>query len=246
MPKKHPGYESENYRNVRAGKKRNEIAVAAARELADDRKLFELRQQGLTEVRIAEQMGMSPSMVNGRLQKIFQTYRVGLTGDVEARAGEMISRYEYIINESMDAWRASKDDRRSASRTVTRRLGDGGVTVDEATGEVISNPEDPGTESMTTGASSPGPDVKYLSTAMSAMEKLGKLLRIDSPTQVQVQVSGEGGGPVRIIHDINYDELEGEKLGAYMRGLADAALVASQPLIKVIEHDPADDPAGEA
>jgi hypothetical protein len=231
MAKHYPGYESANYRNVRNGKKRNEAVVAKAHELADDRRIFDLKQQGLPDTKIAEEVGLSVSTVNTRLHRIFREYRTAMTGDVEARAGELISQYEYIVAESLEAWRGSKADRRSLSRTISRKLG--GNAVDPSTGEVLDGPEDPGFESITTGACAPGPDVKYLSTAMSAMEKLSKLLRIDTPQQVQVQVSGPNGGPVRFVQDVNYDEMEGEKLGAYLRGLADAAMVVSQPLIDV-------------
>jgi DNA-binding CsgD family transcriptional regulator len=235
MPKKYPSHENEHYRNVRAGKMRNAAVVAKAHDLADDRRIFDLKQQGLPDERIAEEIGVSTATVNNRLNRIFREYRTAMTGDVEARAGELISQYEYIVAESLDAWRQSKADRRSLSRTISRKLG--GNAVDPSTGEVLDGPEDPGFESITTGASAPGPDVKYLSTAMSAMEKLSKLLRIDAPQQVQVQVSGPNGGPVRFVQDVNYDEMEGEKLGAYLRGLADAAMVVSQPLIDVTPPD---------
>ncbi|MEI8167860.1 MAG: hypothetical protein WCG26_15870, partial [Chloroflexales bacterium] len=76
-------------------------------------------------------------------------------------------------------------------------------------------------------------DTKYLDTAMKAMDKIAQLLRFSTALQVEVSVTHQGpdGGPIQVTHDLNYAELEGEKLTAYMRQLAEASLLLTTPLI---------------
>lgn len=189
-----------------------------AADLEQDWQLWELKQQGLSDSKIAEQTGLTRYQVEERLQHIFTAYRVELTGQVEAKAGQLIAQYEYIRDEALDSWRRSKQDKKRVSQTTTQRADGGG---------------DGGIVSTTASSEDSHGDPKYLDAAMKALGELRRLLRVEDHIAVTVTHQAPDGGPVRVLHDVNYDELTGDRLTSYLAALGQAAITVSQPLIDV-------------
>lgn len=202
------------------GKNENRRATERAETITRDAAIWERRRSGMSTTKIAAELSLSTKMVEQAISRIFQEYRVAITGEVEAKAGELISQYEYVRDEALDAWRSSKQPRRRLSQTTTKRADEQDVA-------------DAGVVSTTVGQDDSHGDAKYLETALKAMGELKQLLRVQEAVQVTVTHQGPDGGPVRLMSDINYDELEGPKLAQYLAALGQAALTVSQPLIDV-------------
>lgn len=201
--------------------------IREAQRMAQDLRLWELKAQGWSDERIAQETGLSMETVRRRVNEIYSAYRVQLTGAVEAKAAEQVTQYEYIRDEALEAWRRSKKPKNRASKSTTRRVDSDGQDVGDGSTLETTNVS----QEEQTG------DSRYLDAAMKAMDKIAGLLRFSNALQVDVSVTHQGpdGGPVQvqqlIVHDLNYEELGEEKLGDYLRQLAHASLLVSEPLI---------------
>lgn len=203
-------------------------ATERASTLERDARVWELRREGRSTAEMAKVLNTSPKVIDEAIARIFRDYRVGITGEVEAKAGELIAQYEYVRDESLEAWRQSKQAKKRVSQTTTRRGDD-----PDPNGGVIST---------TASQDDFHGDPKYLETALKAMDKLATLLRVQDAVQVTVTHQGPDGGPVRVMSDINYDELEGPKLSQYLAALGQAAIVVSQPLIELTATNATSEP----
>lgn len=212
----------------RPSKRRRKMKADQAIILAQDMRLWELKTQGWSDERIATEIGLGIETVRKRIIRLYSDYRVQLTGAIEAKAAEQVAQYEYIRDEALEAWRKSKKPKNRVSKTTSRKVGPDGE--DLGNGEIF--------ETTSVSQEEREGDPRFLDSAMKAMDKIAQLLRFSTGMQVDVSVTHQGpdGGPIQaqqhvIIHDLNYDEMEGDKLSGYLKQLAQASLLASEPLI---------------
>jgi hypothetical protein len=129
-----------------------------SKELKLDResKAWELRCAGLTHRRIAARLGVTRRAVGLILDRVEKRVLAELSTNVEQTKATQHGQLDYVIQESLGAWRKSKKPR---SRAVEKTDDEGKVTQSEA----IDQNGDP----------------RHLATAMSAMDRQRNLWGLD-------------------------------------------------------------------
>jgi predicted transcriptional regulator len=134
---------------------------------------WDLRCRGMTHHRIARKLGITRRAVGQILDRIEARELKRLAASVERQKVTQTGQLEHLIDESMTAWRRSKQPRRRAVRKTTEGAakgdddGGGSDTVEQT--EAIDQTGDP----------------RHLHTAMAAMDRLRDLwgLNVVAATQ---------------------------------------------------------------
>lgn len=174
-------------------------------------------------VRLAELEGLSEPFAPQRVRQMLQRQRerteiVGRTYSIDA-AYQQLAQLEYIVEEAMEAWRQSKEPSKTATKSVSKRPGRKG-SADSGP------PPDESAETTSTTVNDQDGNTAYLSVAMQAMERMGKLMgwSADRPI-LQVNVGsghGSAGG-------VSFDEMSEGDVQRYLATLGEAALLVAGP-----------------
>lgn len=133
---------------------------------------WELRCQGWTQTRIAQQLGVTQATISRDLKWASQRALADLTAVVEQTKREQVHQLERIADEALQSWERSKANYKSVSKTVKGTRSDGEGTE----------------ESTTTKVEERAGDVRYLNTAMGALSDIRKILGADAPIAVDLEV----------------------------------------------------------
>lgn len=169
---------------------------------------WELKAQGYSGVVIGERLAapgrppLSPSRVSALIRQAESRMDAEiLIPAVRSVRAQQIARFEHIYIEAMTAWRKSQTPRKAATKSNSRRAGAEGDAY-ESTSQHVSDREG---------------DVRFLETAMRALEGIRKLTGADAPIGIRVD------GDVHIIGDVRLDLMEPTDVQAYMARLATVA-----------------------
>lgn len=173
-------------------------------------------------VRLAELEGLpepiSPSAVREMLKRVRARTEVAAREYVVDAAYQQLAQLEYIVEEAMEAWRMSKEPTKSATKSVATRPG----RLNRETGEI----EEQKAESTSTTVSDQDGNTAYLGTAMSAMERIGKLLGFagDQQSILQVHLHGRATNGVT---DAAFDEMSEADVRKYLTTMSEAAMLVA-------------------
>lgn len=157
-----------------------------------EKRAWELRQQGWTHERISIELGVHHTTITKMLGRIRKRYLRELNEEVEQETTEQLLQLRFIVDEAMQAWMSSKEASKSVAQK--KRQGQGGNQPDEITTRVQDQDGDP----------------RYLSTAMSALSDIRKVLGVDAPQRSDVT---SGGKPIRAV---DYSTLSDDELRAIL------------------------------
>lgn len=144
----------------------------AAQRLARRQEVWDLRCQGWTQQRIADQLEVNQSTISRDLAFMRERVMDRMEEDIVQTKVEQVWQLEYMINELFEAWRKSKE----AARSVSRMKDEGGGSGFIAKGK--------GGERTNTTVSDRTGKVSYLREARNAMADIRKILGADAPIKI--------------------------------------------------------------
>ena len=145
---------------------------------------WRLRLQGLTQAKIAEQLGVSQQAVSLLLLKTEKRLHAEFVAQAEEIKARQTAQLEQIYLEAFEQWRRSCED----AEQVTTVTGRAKATND---GCVIDLPDQ---ETRTVKGQSGNPAL--LEKAMQALENIRSIWGLEAPKKQEF--SGPEGGPIRV------------------------------------------------
>jgi predicted transcriptional regulator len=179
-------------------KKSTKLAVANRR-----REVAELYVQGLTQMAIADRVGVSQPTVSDDLKKIHKEWRESRIRDFDAARDLELQKLDRAESEAWEAWEKSKKPAQSAVVT--------GEGADQKTRKTMKNQYG---------------DPRYLDVVLKCVAARSALLGLEAPVQV-APVMPDGKEPFRLeIEGMSHDELRVlKKLRNHPSRIIDAKVV---------------------
>lgn len=168
----------------------------ARKEIARQREqdIWALRQKLWTQDRIAAHLGITQGAVSHAIRRITVRMLKGLDAQVKQTVIEQVVQLSYVADEAMQAWQRSKETAKSVSQK--KAIGGRADSLEETVTRVQDQDGDP----------------RYLSTALSAMADIRKILGADAPARQEL--TGKDGGPIQQETKIEYANLTDAELNA--------------------------------
>lgn len=194
------------------GRKITDDALRLARREA----VWELRtKHGLTQMQIAEVIGMSQATVHRDLEWCHEQYRERLVDSVARVRSEQVETLEYLLAEALAAWQESKEEAMEVQRKSLQAQASSGSGSGQ--GQTKIKPVE-----QTTKVKAQTGDVSYIREARAAMSDIRKIVGADQPSKVALtDPTGEkeaAGGmvivvPSRMTLEEAMESVEGEDDG---------------------------------
>lgn len=155
--------------------------------------VWELRQKGWSQVRIAAHLELDQSTVSKILKRVSERALSELGDEVVNTKLTQVRVLEHIADEALQAWEASKQNNRIVTQKVVRP-GEGAKGLD-------GQPPQPSPTEVTQRVEDKDGDPRYLETAMKALADVRKILGADAPVGTHMDLTLHRGSDVRDLTD---------------------------------------------
>lgn len=134
------------------------------------KRAWELSQQGWSEKRIAEELGVDRTTVSRYLTSLSRRALAQLEDEVAKAKAIQLRQLQHVIDEAFQAWRDSRKPEQTVSKKVVPATEDGGENHTIITTKVRGQSGNP----------------RHLRNAMTAMAEIRELLGIEPPEDGQL------------------------------------------------------------
>jgi hypothetical protein len=173
-------------------------------QIERERQIWALRQKLYTQERIAAEIGVDQSTVSRILRKQSDRYLVEINEEVGRVKAQQIAQLEYVAQEAIEAWERSKDPAKKLNKRAKalRARGQDGDDRNAVAEEVT-----------TVETADQDGDPRYLTTAMSALGDIRKILGADAPARTTAATTST----VHVEESLDLSKLSADQLRELVR-----------------------------